>query len=135
MTASGRRRVIRVVAMTIVSIAMAASAAAQTRIVSGQAGILAEWELTATVTGQTTDGGRRWSGPLTMKHVGFCSADGPEEKTGEMRLSLSDPPGEASATMLIDGTECVFKGHLTDGYDGVMSCPDRRDVPMLLDIQ
>ena len=45
------------------------------------------------------------------------------------------PPGEATATLLIDGEACTFRGRLTDGYDGIMSCPDRRDVPMMLLIQ
>jgi hypothetical protein len=111
------------------------AAAAQTRVVTGQSGVLGEWELTATVTEQTDGGVRRWSGPLSLKHIGFCSAEGPEEKTGEVRLRVSDPPGEAIATLVIDGTECTFKGHLTDGYDGVLACPDRRDVPMMLMIQ
>ena len=65
---------------------LAAPSGAQTRAVTGQAGILGEWELTATVTEQADGGGRRWTGPLSLKHVGFCSADGPEEKTGELRL-------------------------------------------------
>ena len=114
--------------------ALAAPASARTRVITGQAGILGEWELTSTVTEQSPGGGR-WAGPLGLKHVGFCSADGPEEKTGELRLLVSEPPGEVTATMRIDGNVCTFSGRLTDGYDGVMSCPGRRDVPMLLLIQ
>jgi hypothetical protein len=116
----------------------AAPSGAQTRIINGQAGILGEWELTATVISQT-DGGRLWSGPLSMKHIGFCSVDGPEEKIGELRLDLPDPvsgpPGEVTATLLIDGIVCTFKGHVMDGFDGVMVCPDRPAVPMTLMIQ
>jgi hypothetical protein len=121
--------------MVVWLMALAAPSHAQTRAITGQAGVLGEWDLTATVTEQTDGGGRRWSGPLSMKHVGFCSVDGPEEKTGELRLNVSDPPGEATATLLIDGTTCIFKGRLTDGYDGVMACPDRPGVPMMLMIQ
>jgi hypothetical protein len=114
------------------TLALAAPSHAQTQAVVGQAGILGEWEVSATVTQKTDGGGRRWSGPLSMKHIGFCSTDGPEVKTGELRLQVSDPPGEATATLVIDGTACTFKGRLTNGYDGVLTCPDRRDVPMLL---
>ena len=121
--------------MTVWTLALVAPSHAQTQAVIGQAGILGEWEVSATVTQQTDGGGRRWSGPLSMRHIGFCSVDGPEEKTGELRLSTSDPPGEATATLLIDGTECTFTGHLRDGYDGVLTCPDRRDVPMMLMLQ
>jgi hypothetical protein len=111
------------------------SSGAQTRAVSGQSGILGEWELTATVTKEANGGGRRWSGRLSLKHIGFCSVDGPEEKTGELRLDVSDPPNEATATLLIDGTTCTFTGHLTDEYDGVLMCPDRPSVPMMLSIE
>jgi hypothetical protein len=114
---------------------LATQARAQTRTVSGQSGILGEWELASTVTQQPDGGGRRWSGPLSLKHIGFCSADGPEEKTGELKLDISDRRNDVTATLRIDGTTCTFKGHLTDGYDGVMVCPDRRDVPMILMIQ
>ena len=108
------------------------AAEARTRVVTGQAGLLAEWDLTATVTEQA-DG--RWSGPLSMRHVGFCGADGPEEKTGELRLRVSDPPGEVTATVRIEGSTCTFRGRLKGTYDGVMTCPDRRDTPMLLSIE
>jgi hypothetical protein len=111
------------------------SSSAQTRTVIGQSGILGEWELTATVTKETEAGGQRWSGPLSLKHIGFCSADGPEEKTGELRLDISDPPTEAMATLLIDGMTCTFTGHLTDEYNGVVTCPDRPGVPMMLSIE
>lgn len=124
-----------VVLMVVWTMAFSVPSVAQTRTVTGQAGILGEWDLTATVTEKTGGGGRQWSGPLSMKHVGFCSVDGPEERTGELRLSVSDPPGEATATLLLGDTECRFKGRLTDGYDGVMTCPDQRDVPMMLMIQ
>ena len=111
---------------------MTGTAAAQTRAVTGQAGLLAEWDLTATVT----EGAKgQWTGPLSLKQVGFCSVDGPEEKTGALRLIVSEPPDAVTATMVVDGDVCTFSGRLKDGYDGVMSCPNRRDVPMMLFIQ
>jgi hypothetical protein len=120
--------------MTIWTMALATPLGAQTRTVTGQSGALGEWELSASVTKQTDGGGRRWSGPLSLKHIGFCSVDGPEEKIGELRLDVSDPPGEANATLLIDGTACTFTGYLKDEYYGVMTCPDRHGVPMMLSI-
>ncbi|MGE0278841.1 MAG: hypothetical protein AB7R40_25895 [Nitrospiraceae bacterium] len=110
-------------------------ALSEVRTVSGQAGILGEWELTATVSEQAVGRTRHWTGPLTMRHVGFCGADGPEEKTGELRLRISDPGNAMTATLLIDGAECSFTGQLKDSYDGVMKCPDRRAVPMMLVVQ
>ena len=128
-------RPMRGVVAAIMLIGLAGAAGAQTRSVTGQAGVLGEWELTATVAEKADGAGRLWSGPLSLKHIGFCSADGPEEKAGELRLRVSDPPGEATATLVIEGSACTFRGQLKRAYDGVMTCPDRRDVPMTLSIQ
>jgi len=106
---------------------LSGSVMAQTRTVSGQAGLLAEWDLTATVTEQA-DG--RWSGPLTWRHVGFCSVDGPEEKSGALSLRIAS--GTVNATISLDGDTCTFSGSLTDGHDGALHCPNRRDMPMML---
>jgi hypothetical protein len=131
----------RVAALACVLLAWAGTARGQTREVTGQAGLLGEWELTATMTQQTgtqqtgteqTGDAARLSGPVILRHIGFCSADGPEEKTGELRLLVADPPAQVAATLRIDGTECSFLGHHNDAYDGVLHCPDRRDVPMTL---
>jgi hypothetical protein len=120
---------------TVWAMASVAPSCAQTRVVTGQSGILGEWELTATVTRQPDGGGRRWHGPLSLKHIGFCSADGPEEKIGELQLDVSDPPSEVTATLRIDGTTCTFTGHRTDEYSGLVVCPDRPSVPMMLSIE
>jgi hypothetical protein len=125
----------RIAVLALALIGLAATSRAQTRSVTGQAGILGEWELVATVAEQADGERREWAGPLSMKHVGFCSADGPEERTGELRLVVSDPPVEASATLTIEGTICTFRGRLNGAYDGIMTCPDRRDVPMMLSLQ
>jgi hypothetical protein len=124
-----------VVLMALWALGSITSSDAQTRSVSGQSGILGEWELTATVTKEADGGGRRWSGPLTLKHIGFCSVDEPKEKTGELRLDVSDPPRETTATLLIDGITCTFTGRLMDEYNGVMTCPDRPGMPMMLSIE
>jgi hypothetical protein len=128
-----------VILMAVSTMTLAARADAQTREITGQLGVLGEWELTATVTKQTGGGGQLWVGPLSLKHIGFCSVDGPEEKAGELRLGIPDlisnAPGEIAATLLIDGTICTFKGHRANAYNGVMVCPDRANLPMMLMLQ
>jgi hypothetical protein len=108
------------------------SAGAQSREVFGQAGFLGEWELTATVTEQATDGTKALVGPLSLKHVGVCTQDGPEEKTGELRLQVSGSSTRVRATLLIEGTESAYDGNLDISYVGVMICPDRPSVPLRL---
>ena len=112
-------------------IGFAGSAAAQTREIGGQFGVLGEWDLTATLTKQTAG---HWAGPVRMRHVGYCTVDGPEEKSGELQLSLNEPRGRINGTIVIDGVECAFSARLKDGYDGTLRCPDRRDVPISLSV-
>ena len=107
-------------------------ASAQPLQVTGYSGYLGEWELTATVTETASGPTKEYSGPLTMRHVGLCTQDGPEEKTGEMRLQLSTSSSQLHATFSVAGVECTYRGQLTDSYTGTMACPDRQAVPLKL---
>jgi hypothetical protein len=105
--------------------------------VTGYSGYLGEWELTATVTEtasgpKASDPRKEYSGPLTMRHVGLCTQDGPEEKTGEMRLQISPSSSQLNATFSVAGVECTYSGRLADSYTGTMACPDRQAVPLKL---
>jgi hypothetical protein len=106
---------------------------AQPLQVVGYSGYLGEWELTATVT-ETASGYiiKEYSGPLTLKHVGLCTQDGPEEQTGELRLQKSALSSKLNATLSVAGVECSYSAQLSDSYAGVMSCPDRQPVPLKL---
>ena len=110
--------------------ALATPAQAQSRQVIGYAGVLGEWELTATVTENSSRRSKEFSGPLTMKHTGVCTQDGPEEKTGELRFQLSS--SRLTATLLVAGVACTYSGKLSDSYSGMMNCPDRSAVPLRL---
>ena len=111
---------------------LATPASAQSLEVLGYSGYLGEWELTATVTEKMSSRAREYSGPLTMKHVGLCTQDGPEEKTGEMRLQISSSSSQLKATFSVAGVECTYSGRLSDSYTGTMECPDRQAVPLKL---
>src|SRR5262245_7051082 len=95
----------------------------------GQTGVLGEWELTANATPAGAQ--RQFSGPLVMKHVGLCTVDGPEEKKGEIQLQLFGTD-RVKATLVIDGVTCTYTGRKSDAYNGLMRCPDRRDVPLVM---
>jgi hypothetical protein len=75
--------------LLIVLAALATPAGAQSLQVFGYTGVLGEWELTASVTEKASWRTKEFSGPLTMKHVGVCTQDGPEQKTGEIRFKLA----------------------------------------------
>ena len=110
--------------------ALATPAQAQSRQVIGYAGVLGEWELTATVTENSSRRSKEFSGPLTMRHTGVCTQDGPEEKTGELHFQLSS--SRLTATLLVAGVACTYSGKLSDSYSGMMNCPDRSAVPLRL---
>lgn len=109
----------------------AAAWAAETEMLEilGQAGVLGEWELAANLT--ATGAHKQFSGPLVMKHVGLCTVDGPEQKTGEMKLQLFGT-SRIKATLLVDGVTCAYAGRKSDSYSGLLRCPDQRDVPLLM---
>jgi hypothetical protein len=123
---------VRALLLLFVTAALAAPAQAKSLQVLGYAGVLGEWELTATVT----ENARRWSsefsGPLSMKHIGICTQDGPEERTGEIRFQISALSSRLDATLRVEGMECTYSAASADPYSGVMACPDGKAVPLKL---
>jgi len=97
----------------------------------GYIGVLGEWELTANVAPVGPASKKEFAGPLKMRHVGYCTQDGPEERKGEIRLSLAGS-SRLTATLLVNGVECSYSGRQTDTYTGSLKCPDRRAVPLTL---
>ena len=95
--------------------------------------MLGEWELTATVvTAKASQRSREYAGALTMKHVGWCTQEGPEEKTGEIRLHISTLSSRLKATVSVAGEDCTYRASLSDSYSGKLECPGRAPVPLEL---
>jgi hypothetical protein len=111
--------------------ALATAAQAQSLQLIGYSGFLGEWEVTATVT-EDSSGRKQYAGPMTMKHVGICTQEGSEERTGKIVLQRSASLSRLNATLSIDGVECTYSGQLSDSYTGTMNCPDREAVPLRL---
>jgi hypothetical protein len=116
----------------IVLALLATPAGGQSREVLGYAGVLGEWELTATVTQTSSWWGQKFSGPLTMKHVGTCTQDGREVKMGDIQLQLSPFSSRVQATISIAGEACTLSVDASPAAQGAMSCPGRRPVPLTL---
>lgn len=111
---------------------LAISARAQSQQVFGYAGVLGEWEITATVARTGASIANEFSGPLTMTHMGICTQDGPEEKKGEIHLRLSPSARELRAALVVAGVACTFTGTLSDAYKGLLSCSDRTPMPLTI---
>lgn len=120
----------------IALLALPSVAAAASLTVTGRAGYLSEWELSATAEERTVAGKKEFSGPLTLKHVGVCSANGPVEKTGEIHLRMSGLfSPRLKATLKFEGVECTVSGTRSDIFDGDMNCSDARVVPLSLSVK
>jgi hypothetical protein len=127
-----RAQVMKKFALLIVLSTTAVPADAQSLQVIGYAGVLGEWELTATVTTADLRRTDEFSGPLTMRHTGLCTQDGPEEKTGDLRLQVSPASRRLQATLRVAGVACSYSGKLSGSYSGMLICPDRPAVPLML---
>src|SRR5262249_5114831 len=103
---------------------------------AGKLGYLSEWELSAKVAPQGTAANREFVGPLTLRHVGVCAPGHPVEMAGEIRYRITGwLSRKMAATLVIDGTECGFAGKPGQGYEGVLTCPEWRGVPLSLSLE
>ena len=102
----------------------------QSAEILGIVGNVGEWEMTAKLDRQGDT--REHAGSMKMTHVGWCSQDGPLEKAGELRVTLARMSSSIMAKVRFEGIECDYSADLSDAYTGVMACPDRRPVQMLL---
>jgi hypothetical protein len=80
--------------------------------------------------------------PLSMKHVGLCSQNGPEEKVTEMKLWLTGSrswlaraKSEVRATFVMDGTICTLNGVFSGTYTGFMDCAGTKGVPITFSVK
>jgi hypothetical protein len=97
----------------------------------GKMGFLGEWEIKAAVTPTEQDRARLLAGPMTLRHVGLCSVNGPEEKSGRISVELLGA-SKIKARLVTDDHDCVFSGVLAEGAQGFMSCKGKSDYPLTL---
>jgi len=123
---------LRTVVLVAVLSALAIPAKAQSMQVYGKTGYLGEFELSGTVSEQTANVRKEYSGPLVAKHVGLCTHDGPQETTGQIRLHVIGSSSRATATLVFEGVECTYEGILSESYHGFMNCADKTYLPLRL---
>jgi hypothetical protein len=104
--------------------------------VVGSAGYLSEWELDGTVTEKVSAGGSEFFGPLTWRHVGLCSVNGPLEKFGEITFRLSGiESSHIDAVILLDSSQCLYSGDLSDSSTGHMDCSNAKGIPLSISLK
>jgi hypothetical protein len=114
---------------------VAVAAGAEPYAASGQVGYLQEWELKASLAKTSSGGKIEYSGPVTLRHVGLCSANGVEEKSGRIRLTMSRAPGAAEGTLAMEGDSCRIVANQAPPYSGLLTCRNSQGVPISFSIE
>jgi hypothetical protein len=116
------------VVSAILSCAGSPMALAQSYSASGQIGYLQEWEIKGNLARTPTRSGADYSGPVTLRHVGLCSANGVEEKPGVVQLKVS--PSRLEGTLAMDDDSCRIVASAAASYSGLLSCRNGQGVPI-----
>jgi hypothetical protein len=116
------RDTMRALALALVISVLVAPAHAQSLQINGKFGYLGEYELSATVSTQTSGAKRELAGPMTVKHVGLCTHSGPNESQGEITLQITDAKSPIEATLVFDGRQCRYKGRMSADNIGELFC-------------
>jgi hypothetical protein len=114
---------------------VAATAAAEPYAASGQVGYLQEWELKASLAKSVSGRKIEYSGPVTLRHVGLCSINGVEEKSGNIRLTMSRAPAAAEGTLALEGDSCRIVANQAPSYSGLLTCRNGQGVPISFSIE
>lgn len=125
----------RTLLVTVSICIVAATAAAEPYAASGQVGYLQEWELKASLARSVSGSRIEYSGPVTLRHVGLCSANGVEEKSGNMRLTMSRAPAAAEGTLALEGDSCRIVANQAPSYSGLLTCRNGQGVPISFSIE
>ena len=111
---------------------LAVPARAEPLQIHGTTGYAGEYELSGSVSEQDSNGKKEFSGPLTVRHVGLCTRDGPKETVGEIRFELTQSSSRVTATLDFEGSKCTYKGMLSESYHGFMDCGREGSLPLRL---
>jgi hypothetical protein len=95
---------------------------AQPLQIKGIFGFLGEYELSATVTRETSGREQRLTGPMTIRHVGLCTHNEPNESQGEITVQVIDTKSKISAAFAFDGQQCTYKGRVSQENVGELIC-------------
>jgi hypothetical protein len=126
--------VVRALISAILIGAAAGSAMAQSYSVSGHAGYLQEWEMKANLAKTITSGGVSYDGPVTLRHVGLCSVNGVEEKSGVVRLTVARRTSAVEGTLTLKDDACRIAASASKPHSGLLNCRDGQGVPISFSI-
>jgi hypothetical protein len=108
------------------------NAQAQSFSASGQIGYLQEWEIKGSLAKTSTRTGADYSGPVTLRHVGLCSVNGVEQKSGIVQLKVSR--SRLEGTLAMDDDSCRIDASVSQPYAGLLNCRNGQGVPINISI-
>ncbi len=130
-----RSREVLLRALLVAAAGAAAPAFAQSYSAHGQIGYLQEWEMRADLTKTTSGANIDYAGPVTLRHVGLCSANGVEEKTGTVELKIVPKAPTVQGTLAMKDDNCRIVVSAAPSFAGSMNCRDGQGVPISLSIE
>jgi hypothetical protein len=81
-----------------------------------------------------TSSGVTYDGPVTLRHVGLCTVNGVEEKSGVVRLTVSRGTSAIEGTLTIKDDNCRIVAPASKPYSGLLNCRDGQGVPISFSI-
>jgi hypothetical protein len=119
----------------VAACAVSSAAIAQSYSANGQISYLQEWEMKGSLAKTMTRTGTNYDGPVTLRHVGLCSTNGIEEKSGVVQLRI--PPTNAGfvGTLALKDDNCQISASAGQPYTGLLSCRDGQGIPIHFTIE
>jgi hypothetical protein len=121
--------------LAVTACAASSAASAQSYSANGQIGYLQEWEMKGSLAKTMTRTGANYDGPVTLRHVGLCSADGIEEKSGIVQLRISPTNASFAGTLALKDDNCQISSSAGQPYTGLLSCRDGQGIPIHFTIE
>jgi hypothetical protein len=116
------KNAMRAFALAVLIVVLDTPGHAQPLQIKGIFGFLGEYELSATVTRETSGREQRLTGPMTIRHVGLCTHNGLNESGGEITLQVIDTKSQISAAFAFNGKQCTYKGRVSQENVGELIC-------------
>ncbi len=116
--------------LAVAACAVSSAVGAQSYSANGQIGYLQEWEMKGSLAKTVTRTGANYEGPVTLRHVGLCSANGIEEKSAVVQLRV--PPTNAGlvGTLAMKDDNCQISASAGQPYTGLLNCRDGQGIPI-----
>ena len=125
---------VRALSLALTTATLAPAASAQSYSAHGQIGYLGEWEMKADLTKTTSGAHIGYAGPVTLRHVGLCSTNGVEEKSGTVELKIAPRAPSIEGTLAMKDDTCRIVVSAAPAHPGSMDCRDGQGVPIRFSI-